>query len=491
MSQSNIAVQQEPAKPVVKMVIRGKVIDDNLISIGGREENSGFQTPDISRYIGELSQNNPNSMTNLHELSVNDIIDFLVELGERLNIETNPLMQEACRHSHNTSGLTPSIVDFSYSHEVIKQVYSRESLLAIANQVGVDYLDGWVETPEPHGGVTAVRCFGARTLFIVAGNSPVVSSIALVRCILLRSDGIFKAPSNDPFTASAIIQTMVEMAPDHPITKHVSVAYWAGGDTEIEEQLYQPHNIEKICAWGGYASMKHVTKYIQPGLELISFDPKLSCSFIGAQTFDTGESMREAAGLLARDAFGLNQSGCSNARQVYVETGTDEDGVSNLQRFGRYVYDAMLELPPSISTKPLHYNPELKRNVDALRMDDDWYTVIGGENDEGAIIVSHLSDAVDFAGDLADRTVNLIPVDNVDDILNRISAYTQTMGVYPENVKSQVRDKLALAGVQRFVSLGNAIGASDTGPADGLEPMRRMGKWIADEVDARFVKQAN
>ena len=280
---------------------------------------------------------------------------------------------------------------------------------------------------------------------------------------------------------------MVEMAPDHPITKHVSVAYWAGGDAAIEDQLYQPHNIEKICAWGGYASMKHVTKYIQPGLELISFDPKLSCSFIGTDTFDNDASMREAAGLLARDAFGLNQSGCSNARQVYVESGCEETGISNLQRFGQYVYDAMLELPPSLSTKPLHYDPELKRKVDALRMDDDWYTVIGGEDDEGAIIVSHLSDAVDFASDLADRTINLIPVERVDDILNRISSYTQTMGIYPEHIKPQVIDKLALAGVQRFCSLGNAVGATDTGPGDGLEPMRRMGKWIANEVDARFV----
>ena len=67
---------------------------------------------------------------------------------------------------------------------------------------------------------------------------------------------------------------MADMAPDHPITRHLSVAYWKGGDVEFEEQLYQPHNIEKIVAWGGFASVKHVTRYIQPGLELITLDPK-------------------------------------------------------------------------------------------------------------------------------------------------------------------------------------------------------------------------
>ena len=65
------------------------------------------------------------------------------------------------------------------------------------------------------------------------------------------------------------------------------------------------------------------------------------------------------------------------------------------------------------------------------------------------------------------------------------------MGVYPEHIKPQVIDKLALAGVQRFCSLGNATGASDTGPGDGVEPMRRMGKWIANECSTGIRKFSN
>ena len=58
--------------------------------------------------------------------------------------------------------------------------------------------------------------------------------------------------------------------------------------------------------------------------------------------------MREAAGLLARDAFALNQQGCTNARQVYVESGVEESDIANLQRFGQYVYDSMMALPPGL-----------------------------------------------------------------------------------------------------------------------------------------------
>ena len=105
---------------------------------------------------------------------------------------------------------------------------------------------------------------------------------SVVNTAILRGDAIIKTPSNDPFTALGIAETMCDIEPGHPITRHLTVGYWKGGDTGLEEKLYQPHNIEKIVAWGGFNSVKHVTKYIQPGLELISMDPKRSSSIVGA-----------------------------------------------------------------------------------------------------------------------------------------------------------------------------------------------------------------
>src|SRR5690606_6973066 len=112
-----------------------------------------------------------------------------------------------------------------------------------------------------------------------------------------------------------------------PITRHLSVAYWRGGDEAIEQRLYQPHNIEKIIAWGGMASMKHVTRYIQPGLELTSLDPKSSASVVGAEGLATDELLREAGARIAADVGAMNQCGCANSRVVYVMCGTDPAGI--------------------------------------------------------------------------------------------------------------------------------------------------------------------
>ena len=46
---------------------------------------------------------------------------------------------------------------------------------------------------------------------------------------------------------------------------------------------------------------------------------------------------------------------------------------------------------------------------------------------------------------------------------------------------SRLRDRLAFHGAQRFVSLGYAARMSYAGPHDGLEPLRRMCKWIIEE----------
>jgi hypothetical protein len=274
---------------------------------------------------------------------------------------------------------------------------------------------------------------------------------------------------------------MIAMAPDHPVTQHFSVAYWKGGSVDFEERLYQPRNIEKIIAWGGFASVRHVTRYIQPGLELISLDPKRSATIIGSDAFADEATMRDAALRTATDIGASNQTGCSSARVILVESGTDDAGIARLKAFGAMIYEAMMRLPGHISTRPKVFDPELKADIAGLRATPDFYDVIGGREDEGAIIVSTLDDVVDFYPRLSGRVANLVPLDDLADAGRFINAYTQTIGVYPEALKLRLRDELPLFGAQRFVTLGYAMTANPALPQDAIEPVRRMVKWIVDE----------
>jgi hypothetical protein len=225
-----------------------------------------------------------------------------------------------------------------------------------------------------------------------------------------------------------------------------------------------------------------VTKYIQPGIELISLDPKRSASIIGAEAIESEQAMEDVANRLACDFATGNQVACSASRLAYVMCGTDDDAIEKLKLLGQKTYEAMLRLPEVVTTKPKRYDPDLKQQVDTLRLSDDFYSVIGGRDDEGAILVSHTSDRVEFWEYLADRTINIIPVDTLEEVLDVVDAYTQTVGVWPDNLWDAVRHKGALHGGQRFVALGYGFnGAGLVGPQDGIEPMRRIVKWIVSE----------
>ncbi|MBW8785716.1 MAG: long-chain-fatty-acyl-CoA reductase [Novosphingobium sp.] len=461
-------------------VLRGQVIESDLVEFGGRGGDVTFLAPDPAMIADRLPLASPRLMEDLYELTFEQILDYLGELGSRLDVRRNDYMHEARDHSYATAPTTKPIMDAFFEH--IEPMFDRERIRRMVDfNIGVPYLEGWVEKPI-NGSKVAIRAYGARALHIVAGNGPVLGALTVLRGAVTRSDTIIKVPSNDPFTTGAIARTMVDMEPDHPITRHLAVAYWRGGDEALEAKLYQPHNIEKICAWGGFASVKHVTKYIQPGIELISLDPKRSASIVGGEGLATDELIEECANRIAVDVGANNQTACANCRMVYVMCGTDEAGVDKLKQLGRRTYEAMLRLPQALSTTPKRYDPDLKSQVDTLRLSEDFYTVIGGEKGEGAVIVSHTPDRVEFWEYLADRTVNLIPVDTLDEVLEVVDAYTQTVGIFPESLREVVRHKGALHGGQRFVALGYAFnGPGLVGPQDGIEPMRRLVKWIISE----------
>jgi len=177
----------------------------------------------------------------------------------------------------------------------------------------------------------------------------------------------------------------------------------------------------------------------------------------------------------------MNQEACVNARVVYVQSGTDEEGVARLGRFGEMLYDAIRRLPSQISGPAVRMDSRLEEEIEGLRFTgDDWFKIIGGGR-EGAVIVSQEPEPVDFARILANRVVNLVPIDDMRQPVRSVTSYTQTIGIYPESLKRALRDDLAIHGAQRLVTLGNALGMPNHGLQDGIEPMRRMCRWIVEE----------
>jgi hypothetical protein len=468
----------------VPFVIRGEVIEDYELEFGNRSASGiTFETPNVEKYIRSLVNTDPNSLLDLYTISLEDIYSYLHELGDRLNFDKNRRVREAFEVSCYFSNLSRSVLESVYRNCFV--AFNRSTLREIVeNGIGSQYLEGWVPRQLLDGSTISIRAIGARGVHVIAGNIPIVAAMTFMRSAITRSDTIVKLPSNDPLTAVTIAREAIEMAPDHPITKHFSVAYWKGGDEKVESQIYAANNIEKICAWGGYASIKHISKYLGPGIDLVTLDPKSSLTLIGKEALKDEETMRSVARRVATDVGSMDQEACSNARIIFLESGTAASGVAKANQFGQYVYEAIQTLPPSISAGPVSFDHALLAEIQAILPLTDYYKVYTERNQinkSGAIIVSQLGEQVDFVKLLYGRVGNLIPVEDIRDAIRYFSAATQTVGIYPDSLRTELRDRAAIAGGQRFVPVGYASGSGVLAmPQDGIEPERRMCKWISD-----------
>lgn len=474
----------------VPMLIRGRVIepgDDDSVEFGGRIS-ARFRTPDPRRYASQLVLSDPRELGDLQATPVDEIIDFLAELGPRLALDRNPLMRAAFELALEAGELTEPVLRAIFEH--FPNWFARDVLeQMVTTHIGKAYLDGWVQQGLPGAGMR-VRAVGTRNVHVIAGNVPNIAGITVIYSALTKADSLIKVPSNDPLTAMAIVRTMIDLDPDHPVTKHIAVAYWKGGDTDVEREIYRPSRIERLTAWGGSSSLRHIQKYLVPGIELIANNPKLSVAVVGREALESDTGRHEAAVGIALMAGRLNQTGCTNARVVYVECDPDDaESLDRLEALGHEVHRVFDELPRFESTAPKVPAPDLEENLQALSLDEEFYRVIGDANSAG-VVVSRTEDPVEFADTLRNRVVNLVPVTDIAKVTRWLNEATQTVGIYPPSLHDRLREQIALAGVQHIRGLRTTLEDyvySDGSqmllmPHDGMEPMRRMVRWTIDQL---------
>jgi hypothetical protein len=470
----------------IPIIARGRIITPGEQAAvfkgrGGAE----FRTPDPHRHVQDLVLGDPVRLSDLQAVPIRDIVDFLAEAGKRLRLDDNPYLQESYALALRAGGLAEPILRAVY--DTLPGMFDPRAMLDLVEAtIGAAYLDGWA--PSPRGPHCRVRAVGTRQLHITAGNVPVVAALTIMRGALTKSDILIKSPSNDPLTANAIMRTLIDLDPAHPVVRHVAVAYWKGGDEFMDSQIVRTSRIDKITAWGGMSSVKHIQKFLTPGIDLTALNPKFSMSVIGGEALQSEAAMDEAAAGVAVISGFFNQTACSNTRLVYVECDTDEESLDRLVEFGRRIVAAYRTLPASMSTPASARNEDLEAELHAAALDEDFYSVIG-DTVNGGVVVSRFPDRVDFYTQLNNRVVNLVPVENLLDVVKWCDDTTQTVGVYPESLRERLLDPLALAGVQHLVPLEGGdplktfahINSLPPGmPHDGIEPLRRSVRWVID-----------
>jgi len=458
------ADMDEGHEPIaVPHVVRGRLEQDTEVDHGG------FATPklELDALVWPRSEPGP-----AFETPIREVIDFLVEVGAALDLDRNAWLQEALEASLRVNPLGRRILETTYRG--LAHLFERDALeFQVEQEVGWDAIDGWGEVRRPDGAVCRVRAFPPRLVHVLAGNTPAVTATTIVRGALSKGVHLLKLASNDLFTASALLRTMALVDPDHPTLRSFSAVYWRGGDASVESPLLRPQFYDKLVVWGGEESVRGALRYAGPGFEIVSFDPKVSISFVGREALATDAAAAEAADRAAADVALLNQDSCAASRFVFVEGAEPAiDGfcekLAVALRQDRPLSDGRGPAPPA----------DLQGEVEGLRTLEPYYRVFGEADGGGLVIRSE--DPVDLYPTA--KTVNVVSVSSLADAVRFANVATQTVGIHPADRVPELRDALASAGVQRIVRLGEVARGVEGLPHDGFHPIRRFMRWVLDDA---------
>jgi hypothetical protein len=467
--QGNSAAVQDRSPVRTSYFVRGKLVSGDEVIHRSRDLGIDFAAPkvDLNALIQPRGELPP-----MLDVPIAEIIDFLVETGERLDFDRNTYLQEALELVVETNPLPRRIVENLYRGARIYMSRNFLEASIAANFAEPAALDGWIERVDPLGQKGAIRAFPPRILHMLAGNSPSGCVNSIAQGALVKAVNLFKMPSSDPFTTVAVLRTMADIDPGHAVVRSMSAVYWRGGDERIERTLYRPQYFDKIAAWGGGDAISNVIRYLGPGLELVSFNPKTSISMIGAEAFLPDAPIDDIAECTASDATIFNQDACVASRFVYVEGDS-----SGIERFCAKLAARLAVDRDTASVRAPLMPVNIREEIEMLEMTDEC-RVWGKPDGTGLVILT--DEPVSFHP--TGKTVNVVHLPSLDDAIRYVNVATQTIGVYPDARKAELRDRCASAGGQRVVRLGSARAHPLGNPHDAMYPLQRFVHWMSDEA---------
>ncbi len=449
-------------------IVRGELVEGGDALHKSRDLGVDFATPrlDLDALITPRTEPGP-----LFDIKLAEIVEFLAATGDAMRRDASGHLENCVDLISVTNVLPRTVIEQNirmaadYLHKDRLLEYARQNLGDIR------LLDEWVERVDSTGRRSLTRAFPPRLIHVLPGNSPMVSVQSIALGAMVKAINLFKMGSSDPFMAVAILRTMQDVDPAHPVLRSMSAVYWRGGDEAVERAIYRPQYFDKIVAWGGGDAINNVIKYLMPGFQLVSFDPKTSISMIGREAFESAEALDDVATRAAHDVGMLNQEACVCSRVLFVEGDR-----SQVNSFCERLQRKLLERN-AVSGKAPPLPRELNEEVEALRAMEDDFGVWGTGDGSGLVVLSE--EPVDFHP--INKTANVVPVEALGCALKYVNVATQTVGVYPPARIPELRDGLASGGAQRIVRLGDAGGQSVGAPHDAMYIMHRFVHWIVHE----------
>jgi long-chain-fatty-acyl-CoA reductase len=456
------------------IVVCGKVIDDP-----SRERITLKMESDVNVRIPLLIEEDINSIidsrlnTGLHELHFDDITVFFQKLAMFWLKKDNPLRDEAVKYCSLVTGYPESIVLRDYN--LLMQLYVNRADMydQLEAELGNRwYIDEWVSSQtciihaQPRGIVTN----------ILVGNIPIASAFGSLRSMIVKNNSLSKLPKRDPISTLYMALSLQQIDPNHPITKSMSVVYWEK-DSWQEEKLLNAS--DAVCLWGGENAINEIKKKIKAGTKILEYGPKRSLSMVDLTIIDPTDDLEEIALRVGHDFSIYNQEACFTSQELYIVA--DDMKFNMFMQSLQSALDHYLKIYPKgtlMSDNKAHVL--ITRNEQLINGSE----IISTKNHDWTIIIA--KDKKRLPNHPLSRTIIVHRINNLNDAMDCIDSYTQTVALYPWKASEYLRDKITIKGADRIVGVGMANYPRTGFPHDGIWTYNQLVRWVNIERDIDF-----
>jgi len=148
---------------------------------------------------------------------------------------------------------------------------------------------------------------------VIAGNTPLLAWVSIIRALLVRSASFVKLPSGPAAEWGRLFaRSLADISPE--LASCVHLDQWPGGTTEQDAALCAGADL--VMAHGGDAAMRDLRALCRSRVPFVGYGHRVSFGLV-----TRGSANSEAAAGFAKDVLLYDQGGCLSPQTIFVEGG--------------------------------------------------------------------------------------------------------------------------------------------------------------------------
>jgi len=339
----------------------------------------------------------------------------------------------------------------------------------LVRELGKEFLDGgWYE----HG-QAKLRPFPVGLVgHWPAGNIEILPVLSLTCALLGGNSSIVRVPITSEEVVRQIMEKLEEADRDNFLTRRIRLTFFDHESTGMQEAMARA--VDGGMIWGGAEAVTSVRQLpFPPCARLAVFGPRLSVAAMDGSAWSDHQQRSTWCRRLARDVWQFDQQACSSPQALFLErrTGYSPAGfVADLKK-------AFEEENRAHPRRRIH--PALTSTICLARaswlLKDYAHQAWFSESPDWTIL---LGDGVDVPRPTQGRTLSVLLVDDLLEVIARFDGTVQTLGLAMTDTRREqtLAEAAGFHGVDRVVKLGQMHTFSS--PWDGADLVRPMVRLV-------------